>query len=123
MMTTIVNRSSPLPKCPIKRRPINVQECGHVLAALAVVDQLAGVVDLLRRQLRLSPEFHATALRGSDAGAGALADKASLQFRQDTDHLPHGATGRRLGVDCFRKGDRKSTRLNSSHLVISYAVF
>src|SRR5256885_2420847 len=25
--------------------------------------------------------------------------------------------------DCFLVGDRKSTRLNSSHLVISYAVF
>src|SRR5256885_6880103 len=26
-------------------------------------------------------------------------------------------------VDAFLRGDRKSTRLNSSHLVISYAVF
>src|SRR5256885_7373802 len=29
----------------------------------------------------------------------------------------------RDGVDRFPDGDRKSTRLNSSHLVISYAVF
>src|SRR5256885_8065736 len=30
----------------------------------------------------------------------------------------------RLGEELFRyRGDRKSTRLNSSHLVISYAVF
>src|SRR5256885_3842946 len=27
------------------------------------------------------------------------------------------------GVRCFGREDRKSTRLNSSHLVISYAVF
>src|SRR5256885_5298825 len=41
-------------------------------------------------------------------------------------------SGRRLGVaercpggghSAHRQGDRKSTRLNSSHLVISYAVF
>src|SRR2546426_5741276 len=34
-------------------------------------------------------------------------------------HADH-ALGKRLGVE---KVDRKSTRLNSSHLVISYAVF
>src|SRR2546426_8261265 len=46
-------------------------------------------------------------------------------------HL-HGAARRRLPAlaavhlpagDLVRRGDRKSTRLNSSHLVISYAVF
>src|SRR2546426_8356178 len=31
--------------------------------------------------------------------------------------------GRRARSPCSRTGDRKSTRLNSSHLVISYAVF
>src|SRR5256885_2773562 len=34
----------------------------------------------------------------------------------------HGAAGL-LGVRFRHEGDRKSTRLNSSHLVISYAVF
>src|SRR5256885_2998738 len=35
-----------------------------------------------------------------------------------------GATpGAELRGDLLRHGDRKSTRLNSSHLVISYAVF
>src|SRR5256885_4525873 len=28
-----------------------------------------------------------------------------------------------FGLGCFSRTDRKSTRLNSSHLVISYAVF
>src|SRR5256885_2843321 len=39
--------------------------------------------------------------------------------------LKHCATGKHLGqVDIsLCKADRKSTRLNSSHLVISYAVF
>src|SRR5205807_7500451 len=31
--------------------------------------------------------------------------------------------GRGAGDECAATGDRKSTRLNSSHLVISYAVF
>src|SRR5256885_12653736 len=41
----------------------------------------------------------------------------------------HGRTGQRSkrpareSSSCRRPGDRKSTRLNSSHLVISYAVF
>src|SRR2546426_9353793 len=38
--------------------------------------------------------------------------------------LEEGATVIRLGTALFgQRGDRKSTRLNSSHLVISYAVF
>src|SRR3712207_7505516 len=32
-------------------------------------------------------------------------------------------TGRHTGATWFRRGDRKSTRLNSSHANISYAVF
>src|SRR5256885_13254479 len=41
-------------------------------------------------------------------------------FEQADRHVK--LTERRLGVAVV-KGDRKSTRLNSSHLVISYAVF
>src|SRR3712207_7840668 len=36
---------------------------------------------------------------------------------------PHGARGARRGRLDGRRGDRKSTRLNSSHANISYAVF
>src|SRR2546430_8710898 len=48
------------------------------------------------------------------------------RHRPRTGHLPqHRETTRRrdLGGECCRKGDRKSTRLNSSHSQISYAVF
>src|SRR2546426_3732030 len=42
-------------------------------------------------------------------------------------HVQHRAAGASLCVPGFfsglHEGDRKSTRLNSSHLVISYAVF
>src|SRR5256885_2842108 len=52
--------------------------------------------------------------------------------RQRADQKPDGAGNRRRRDETFsrrqtdvdlRRGDRKSTRLNSSHLVISYAVF
>src|SRR2546426_9176387 len=42
-------------------------------------------------------------------------------FRRDVRQL--GALAAHDAADERRKGDRKSTRLNSSHLVISYAVF
>src|SRR2546426_9316763 len=46
----------------------------------------------------------------------------------DPKHLPDGETMSRYGAVALflaraREVDRKSTRLNSSHLVISYAVF
>ena len=89
----------------------NIQQRGHVFAAPSVPDQFPGVVDLLRREFSLAPEFHASAFRGLYPGAGPLTDKAALQFRQYANHLPHGAACRRLGVDCLRertKLDRKS---------------
>src|SRR5256885_7138566 len=53
-------------------------------------------------------------LAGAEAGAvSAVADTGTSARLVDFDTLPDGL----LGID------RKSTRLNSSHLVISYAVF
>src|SRR5438552_14432398 len=43
-------------------------------------------------------------------------------FRSRCQHPPHLAQ-HRLGVLRHLQGDRKSTRLNSSHQIISYAVF
>jgi hypothetical protein len=57
---------------PIKGGAVNIQERGHVFAALAVVDQLPGVVDLVRRRFPLAPEFHASRFRGLHSGACAL---------------------------------------------------
>src|SRR5438034_6591141 len=52
----------------------------------------------------------------------------SLRERGDEPHVPSVGThreGRRdvAAIDVTAAGDRKSTRLNSSHTVISYAVF
>src|SRR3712207_7751526 len=50
----------------------------------------------------------------------AVADAAAGHPAGGAGHLPgHGAVGLQPG----RPGDRKSTRLNSSHANISYAVF
>src|SRR5206468_12210030 len=38
-------------------------------------------------------------------------------------HTDHSVNHRRIGAECIKPGDRKSTRLNSSHDQISYAVF
>src|SRR5256885_5596682 len=47
--------------------------------------------------------------------------RGCLVVRDDRAHAP---LERRAGVQAAERGqDRKSTRLNSSHLVISYAVF
>src|SRR2546426_107296 len=51
-------------------------------------------------------------------------DLRDLRRARRTDRVPFGLeAARRVDGDGADRGDRKSTRLNSSHLVISYAVF
>ena len=50
-------------KGAIESCAVHIEERGHIFAALSGVDQLSGVGDLLRREFRLAPEFHATATR------------------------------------------------------------
>src|SRR5207248_8857966 len=45
---------------------------------------------------------------------------AGHQWEHQRDEDPHAIGGSK---SCARRGDRKSTRLNSSHRTISYAVF
>src|SRR5256885_13176715 len=45
------------------------------------------------------------------------------QWRIVVTELPHGVSVRQVMEEIEALADRKSTRLNSSHLVISYAVF
>jgi hypothetical protein len=80
------------------------EQVGYALAVVfAFFNQLAGVVELLRGEFALSSEFNPSALDGFDPGAGAFADKAALTLGQEANHLPHGAAGRRVGVDVFCK--------------------
>src|SRR5256885_12364394 len=56
---------------------------------------------------------------GSDLLEGLKVPEGGLDTGVVDDEVELGPVGRRLG----NVRDRKSTRLNSSHLVISYAVF
>src|SRR5207253_5483420 len=73
--------------------------------------------------------------RSSDLGDALAAGEASQHVREDVDtsearrhigrNLPRRVAARQLGGHGgeLRVRDRKSTRLNSSHVAISYAVF
>src|SRR2546426_6010546 len=84
---------------------------------------------MIRRPPR-STLFPYTTLFRSEAYRGSVGRGVSIEHRQafarklDGARYPrHGwARPRRRGLR-WRSLDRKSTRLNSSHLVISYAVF
>ena len=67
-------------KRPIKRHAVHTEKVGDMLAGLAVVDECAGVFDLLRRQFALTSEFHAAALRGFHSGAGPFTDEAAFKL-------------------------------------------
>src|SRR5256885_8091750 len=49
--------------------------------------------------------------------------KASGDLHQRHRRGTRGGADRAIDLSALGRGDRKSTRLNSSHLVISYAVF
>src|SRR5690606_41506472 len=95
---------------------------------------------LLRRPARLTPELSTLSLhdalpifvlRRAVGGGGSVAEHASRRGHQDLPRRRHrGGTGgeghqqRPHDVrPACRRRDRKSTRLNSSHVKISYAVF
>src|SRR5262245_64315827 len=57
------------------------------------------------------------------AAARAVGIPARVGFADVRNHLSTPKLRRLMGTDTFYHQDRKSTRLNSSHLGISYAVF
>src|SRR5205807_9472238 len=77
---------------------------------------------LIRRPPRSTLFPYTTLFRSRAAGR-----RRSLQVLPRRSDVPcpawRGAPGCRDGIRRCAAGDRKSTRLNSSHLVISYAVF
>src|SRR2546426_6933391 len=62
---------------------------------------------------------YTTLFRSVDEVSGAVAGGIELRHER----VDPAAEGRLEGARRRREVDRKSTRLNSSHLVISYAVF
>src|SRR5688500_20079407 len=88
----------------VARMHVEIEAADH----LALLDQLIGL-DLGRPDLRRpGADLHLEQVLGEAEDAGAHLVEAEI-----------GADNR--GIDVER--DRKSTRLNSSHLVISYDVF
>src|SRR5207249_4488515 len=70
------------------------------------------------RSRRVAEPFRVPSARGRHAGEPRATGARVLDRRHDP------AVGRQQGSRAFRNGkDRKSTRLNSSHVSISYAVF
>src|SRR3712207_7298512 len=55
--------------------------------------------------------------------ARGLGDRAGADRRERLEHRLAVLLGAAVGVERHRRRDRKSTRLNSSHANISYAVF
>src|SRR5690349_23100323 len=76
---------------------------------------------------RSSPPRGDTAARGRSASrsrpgkVGAIGE--GVISRPTDEDGDHGAEVRKFRTGGSRSGDRKSTRLNSSHVEISYAVF
>src|SRR5256885_7170220 len=73
----------------------------------------------LARPRARRPRWRAVARRRSLAAPGRHVAAAAPAWR----HWLHGLRPGLRDLAAARSGDRKSTRLNSSHLVISYAVF
>src|SRR5262249_19578077 len=91
-------------QCPIQCGARDFEQVSYALAVMfAFLNQLAGVVELQRGEFALASEFNPSALGGFDPGGGAFADQTVLKFGKKAYHLPHGAAGRRVGVDVLRE--------------------
>src|SRR2546430_4116725 len=77
---------------------------------------------MIRRPPR-STLFPYTTLFRSAAGAGAKSFRDDFAVRRHDYHGIGAIVGRHWACDLGSETDRKSTRLNSSHSQISYAVF
>src|SRR2546426_3322957 len=83
---------------------------------------------LVRGPGRVEPSGHSTideavAIIESFIDLGIIGPALLASFRIECDHTIERRGEIESAIDENGSGDRKSTRLNSSHLVISYAVF
>src|SRR5262245_49445252 len=106
-------RTGTAPARPATELPPSPQ---YRLGGFERVDDLAGVLDDA-----LDEEVEAGAPAAAATEVGEQADDALLARIRAHERVEHADLARGAVVD--RGADRKSTRLNSSHLGISYAVF
>src|SRR5256885_10823527 len=79
---------------------------------------------MIRRPPRSTLFPYTTLFRSRSRSAGACGEFPAVRCdRALDDHRTSAGRGGGLPAAAAAPGDRKSTRLNSSHLVISYAVF
>src|SRR5690348_17530517 len=81
---------------------------------------------MIRRPPRSTLFPYTTLFRSQTRGDGAPGNAEALRKPRERLAQPPGALARRAAFPCDRESrasDRKSTRLNSSHPSISYAVF
>src|SRR5256885_4440352 len=78
---------------------------------------------MIRRPPRSTLFPYTTLFRSADPHRAGITEPRHPHSRCHALELQERDIGGRIGRDDFRAQDRKSTRLNSSHLVISYAVF
>src|SRR5258708_16642363 len=78
---------------------------------------------MIRRPPRSTLFPYTTLFRSHEAIVCGSTRSTWEEFDQRTDALARGLAALGVGVSTLIKLDRKSTRLNSSHQIISYAVF
>ncbi len=88
---------------PVKRPPRHVERVRNRIVVFALLDEFAGMGDLLRGELELAAHFDATGDRRRAACLRAFLNQGAFQFREEADHLPHGAARGRGGVNGFRQ--------------------
>src|SRR5690606_39387984 len=100
---------------PVAKSRVLIDSSTTVLSTLSLHDALP---------ILLVVAFGQHRVEGSDRAAAVQAVAGALhQLRQAREHRRRIALGRGRFAQGQRHLDRKSTRLNSSHVKISYAVF
>src|SRR5256885_3747658 len=88
-----------------------------------VISQLITPSDPLKSRLLLHPLAQEAGGDSSHTGGKFWASQSDPEWKILADWVRHSTETRPATHTASRSKDRKSTRLNSSHLVISYAVF
>ena len=98
----------------------NSENAGDVLPVLALVQHFVGMFKLFGVQLRLAPDFHASAFAAFTPARVRPLRRLRSSSASTPINLPHGAACRSVGVDVLSQGTEfhASVCLRSSSMVI-----